>query len=231
MDKALDNEAITVVVADDQPIIRRGLRQFLADEPDIEVIGEASTGREVIALCRELHPQVVLMDLRMPEGSGLWATKEILARETSTKILAVTTFELDEYLFAAMDLGTSGFANKDIDLDDLPDAVRVVAAGGCWLKPRLAARLAAEFSNRRPAGARPTDDRSPSILSPREQEVSALIAEGLTNQQIARRLGLETTTIKAHISSVFTKLDMNNRVQIALWAHDHNLRAATGGLG
>lgn len=184
-----DPGTVTVLIADDQAIIRRGLRDFLGESPDIEVVAEASTGYEAVSLAHAWRPDVILMDLRMPKGNGLEATRQILAESDRSKILILTTFERDEYLFVAMDLGASGFANKDLDLDDLSEAIRTVARGGCWLKPRLA----------------------------------ALISDGLSNQQIARRLHLEVTTVKAHIGSIFNRLDMNNRVQIAIWAHDRQL--------
>lgn len=213
---------ITVLVADDQAIIRRGLRDLLGDSPDIEVVAEASTGCEAISLAHARRPDVVLMDLRMPKGNGLEATRQILAGSNRSRVLILTTFERDEYLFVAMDLGASGFVNKDLDLDDLSEAIRTVAQGGCWLKPRLAARLAAEFANRRPVSA-PRAGADPELLTMRERQVAALISDGLSNQQIAHRLHLEVTTVKAHIGSIFNRLDMNNRVQIAIWAHDRQL--------
>ncbi|AYW77727.1 response regulator [Propionibacterium acidifaciens] len=217
-----DPGTVTVLIADDQAIIRRGLRDFLGESPDIEVVAEASTGYEAVSLAHAWRPDVILMDLRMPKGNGLEATRQILAESDRSKILILTTFERDEYLFVAMDLGASGFANKDLDLDDLSEAIRTVARGGCWLKPRLAARLAAEFANRKPVPV-PTAGAAPELLTVRERQVAALISDGLSNQQIARRLHLEVTTVKAHIGSIFNRLDMNNRVQIAIWAHDRQL--------
>ncbi|WP_276698010.1 response regulator [Propionibacterium acidifaciens] len=217
-----DPGTVTVLIADDQAIIRRGLRDFLGESPDIEVVAEASTGYEAVSLAHAWRPDVILMDLRMPKGNGLEATRQILAESDRSKILILTTFERDEYLFVAMDLGASGFANKDLDLDDLSEAIRTVARGGCWLKPRLAARLAAEFAKRKPVPV-PTAGAAPELLTVRERQVAALISDGLSNQQIARRLHLEVTTVKAHIGSIFNRLDMNNRVQIAIWAHDRQL--------
>jgi len=214
-------EPITVLIADDQEIVRRGLSDFLSDAPGLRVVGQAGTGREAVRLAARLGPDVVLMDLRMPDGDGLWAGEQILASPAPARILVLTTFDLDEYLFAAMDLGAAGFANKDLDLDELAEAVRTVADGGCWLSPGVAARLAGEFARRRPAGA--SGGADPRTLTSRERQVAALVAEGLSNQQIARRLGLEVTTVKAHIGSILTRLDMTNRVQVAIWAHDHRL--------
>ena len=214
-------EAVTVLIADDQEIVRRGLGDFLSETPGLRVVGQAGTGREAVRLAARVRPDVVLMDLRMPDGDGLWASEQILAAPEPARVLVLTTFDLDEYLFAAMDLGVAGFANKDLDLDELAGAIHVVADGGCWLSPRAAARLAGEFARRGPAGAPAGGD--PQTLTARERQVAALVAEGLSNQQIARRLNLEVTTVKAHVGSILTRLDMTNRVQIAIWAHDHRL--------
>ena len=214
---------ITVLIADDQPVVRQGFELFLAGHPDIEVVGHATSGKHAVQQVSALAPDVVLMDIRMPNGDGLTATREILARFADVRIIVVTTFDLDEYVFAALDSGASGFLLKDTDPDELADAVVTVAGGGAVLSPRLTPRLMSEFA-RRGATATPPRTAAPQHdLSMREMEVVQLLAQGLGNSEIARSLHLEQSTIKTHISNICRKLDVNTRVHVVIWAYRSGL--------
>lgn len=212
---ATQQEQVTVVLVDDQAVIRRGLRAFLSGCPDITVIGEAASGQEAVQLALELKPDVILMDIRMPGGDGLWATEQVMRLPRSPSVLILTTFDLDEYLFGALDAGAAGFALKDSDLDELAEAIRTTAQGGSWLTPSLTSRLIHEFSNRGASDA-PVKAAPLSDLTDRENEVAARVADGWSNQEIAAALYLEVTTIKAHVASIFSKLGVANRVQLAV---------------
>ena len=210
---------ITVLIADDQPVVRQGFELFLAGRPDIDVVGHATSGKHAVQQVSTLQPDVVLMDIRMPDGDGLTATREILARFDTVRIIVVTTFDLDEYVFAALDSGASGFLLKDTDPDELADAVITVATGGAALSPRLTPRLMTEFA-RRGAPQRSTRSSAPQHdLSLREMEVVQLLAKGLGNNEIARSLGLEQSTVKTHVGNICRKLDVNTRVHVVIWAY------------
>ncbi|AEF43056.1 response regulator [Hoyosella subflava] len=217
---------ITVLIADDQPAVRKGFTLFLADHPDIRVIGEAESGKRALDHARAMRPDVVLMDVRMPGGDGLTATREILTLDQPPRVIIVTTFDLDEYLFAAIDLGAAGFLLKDTGPDELASAVLTAAAGGLALAPALTPRLAAEFARRRP---RPTaaqaNEHSAQALTPRERDIAANLAQGHSNQAIATKLHLEPSTVKTHVSNIAKKINAKNRVQIAVWAAttDHSV--------
>jgi len=213
---------ITVLIADDQPVVRQGFELFLAGHPEIEVVGHASSGRHAVQQVSALQPDIVLMDIRMPNGDGLTATREILAQFESIRVIVVTTFDLDEYVFAALDSGASGFLLKDTDPDELADAVVTVAGGGAVLSPRLTPRLMTEFT-RRGVPSPPTSVAPQHDLSLREMDVVQLLAQGLGNNEIARALHLEQSTVKTHVSNICRKLDVNTRVHVVIWAYRNGI--------
>lgn len=207
---------ISLLIADDQHVMRLGLSTFLSQEPDIDIVGLAASGREAVSQCRMLRPDVVLMDVRMPDGNGLEASRALLAPGLAyrPKIVVITTFDVDHYMFTALDIGASGFFLKDADPADLANAVRVVAAGGCVIAPELSPRLFGEFSRRR--GHRPVSSEHP--LTAREVQVVRLLARGAGNREVGNTLGLALSTIKAHVSNICTKLELQSRVQVVIWA-------------
>jgi DNA-binding NarL/FixJ family response regulator len=225
---------IRVVVADDQALVRGGFRLMLEQQPDIEVCGEAADGAQAVALVRERRPDVVLMDIRMPGTDGLEATRRILdgGVAATTRVLVLTTFDLDEYVVAALRAGASGYLLKDVDPSDLVSAIRAVAAGDAALGPTVVARLIDEYVRVSRAG---TEAPRLSTLSAREREVLALLAEGLTNREIADRIVVSPATVKTHVASVLAKLDLRDRVQAVILAYESGLvrlgRSGTGPVG
>ncbi|MFD5123194.1 response regulator [Streptomyces sp. NPDC058385] len=216
---------IRVLIADDQMMVREGFSVLLNAMPDIEVVGEAVNGREAIARVRELSPDVVLMDIRMPELNGIEATREIAAMDGSAKVLVLTTFDLDEYVYQALRAGASGFLLKDASARQLADGVRVVARGEALLAPSVTRRLITEFSKlseipKLPAVA---DPGAFGELTERETEVLVLIAQGLSNAEIAERLVVAESTIKTHVSRVLVKLGLRDRTQAAVFAYEARL--------
>lgn len=213
--------SIRVLLADDQALVRAGFRALLDATEGIEVVGEAADGDEAVALTKELLPDVVLMDVRMPGTDGLAATARITADErVPSRIIILTTFELDEYLFAALQAGASGFLVKDSEPVDLLRAVRVVAAGDALLSPSLTRRLLEEYANRaRPGPAGPKLD----VLTAREREVVALAGSGLSNDEIAARLFLAPATAKTHASRAMVKLGVRDRAQLVVLAYETGL--------
>jgi len=213
--------SIRVLVADDQSMVRTGFRMLLSDEPDIEVVAEASTGLEAVEKVTRFQPTVVLMDIRMPELDGLEATRRIVAADPSARVLVVTTFDLDEYLYEALRAGASGFVLKDEPADRLIAAVRTVAAGEALLSPAVTKRVIAEFARV------PHADPPPEIseLTAREHEIFRLVADGLSNSEIADRLVISETTVKTHVGHVFRKLGLRDRVQAVVMAHRTGLAA------
>ena len=215
---------IRVALADDQQLIRGGFRSLLEAEPDLEVVGEAGTGREAVALVTETRPDVVLMDIRMPDGDGLWATEQIVADKKldGTHVVVVTTFELDEYVAQAIRAGASGFLVKDTEPVELIRAVRVVAGGEALLSPRVTKRLLERVaSTLRDA----PDDARLATLTDREREVLALVGQGLTNQEIGTALFLSPLTAKTHVSRIMSKLLARDRVQLVVVAYETGLVA------
>ena len=215
---------IGVVLADDQVLLRAGLRALLDAEPDITVLGEASDGREAVDLARTLHPDVVLMDIRMPGMDGLVATRLIAAEPTlvSTRVVVLTTFDLDEYVFEAIRAGASGFLVKDTEPTELLRAVRAVAGGDALLSPRVTRRLIGEFASR----SRPSVGEAAELLAPltgREREVVALVGEGLSNDEIAGRLMLSPATAKTHVSRAMVKLQVRDRAHLVVLAYESGL--------
>jgi len=213
---------IRVVLADDQALVRAGFRALLDAEPDIEVVGEAGNGREAIELARALVPDVVLMDVRMPELDGLAATRAIADDEElgSVRIVILTTFEQDEYVFESLKAGASGFLVKDTEPADLVRAVRAVAGGDGLLSPGVTRRLIEEYaSHAKDARSTGTLD----TLTEREREVMALVAEGLSNDEIAQRLFVSPATAKTHVSRAMVKLRARDRAQLVVFAYESGL--------
>jgi DNA-binding NarL/FixJ family response regulator len=213
---------IRVLIADDQHLVRAGFRALLESEPDIEVVGDVATGEAAVAEASRSHPDVILMDIRMPEGDGLWATEQIVADASlaSTHIVIVTTFELDDYVAQAIRAGASGFLVKDTEPVELIRAVRVVAHGDALLSPGVTKRLL----NRVAGGLKPAPDQAAlALLTDREREVLALVGLGLTNTEIGARLFLSPLTAKTHVSRIMTKLDARDRVHLVVVAYETGL--------
>lgn len=216
-----------VVVADDQQLVRSGFRLLLDSDPEIEVVAEASDGAEAVALAQRLEPDVVLMDVRMPHVDGLEATRQITARCPPTvRVLVVTTYEVDEYVFEAVRAGASGFVLKDVAPEDLLQAIRVVAAGEALLAPSVTRRLLAEFASRPAAGR--LDDSRLSVLTDREREVTVLVARGLDNHEIAEELVISPATARTHVSRAITKLGVRDRAQLVVIAYQTGLLEVDG---
>ena len=213
---------IRVVLADDQALLRAGLRALLDAEDDIDVVGEAANGREAVTVVRATRPDVVLMDIRMPELDGLEATRAIAADEdlTGSRVIILTTFDLDEYVFEAIRIGASGFLVKDTEPVELLRGVRAVANGDALLSPNVTRRLIAEFADRS-RRTRPLELLDP--LTEREREVVALVGEGLTNDEIAVRLVMSPATAKTHVSRSMVKLQARDRAQLVVMAYETGL--------
>jgi len=213
---------IRVLIADDQALVRAGFRALLGARADIEVAGEATDGAEAVTQARALRPDVVLMDIRMPSLDGLSATRQITAdpQLAGVRILILTTFELDEYLFDALRHGASGFLVKDTEPADLVTAVRAVAAGDALISPGMTRRLVAEFAAR---AKEPAATADLAALTDREREVMALVAEGLTNDEIAGRLFLSPATARTHVSRSMIKLGARDRTQLVVLAYESGL--------
>jgi DNA-binding NarL/FixJ family response regulator len=211
--------SVRVLVADDQSMVRAGFRMLLAGEPDIEVVAEASNGLEAIDKAARFHPTVILMDIRMPELDGLEATRRILAKNNGARILILTTFDLDEYVYEALRAGASGFVLKDDPPEQLLAAIRTVAAGDALLSPTVTKRVIQQFTRLpRPAPPKELDE-----LSDREREVFRLIARGLSNSEIGHELYIGETTVKTHITHILQKLDLRDRVQAIVLAYETGL--------
>ncbi len=222
---------IRVLVVDDQAMVRAGFAALLAAQSDIEVVGDASNGVEAVQKSRSLHPDVVLMDVRMPEMDGLEAARQLLdpprGVEHRPKVLMLTTFDVDDYVYEALRVGASGFLLKDAPPQDLVAAVRVVHGGDALLAPSVTKRLIEDFARNRPA----VRHRAPALnaLTAREAEVLTLIARGLSNTEIAAQLVVAEQTVKTHIGRIFTKLDLRDRAQAVVFAYESGLVAAGSG--
>jgi DNA-binding NarL/FixJ family response regulator len=218
---------ITVALADDQVLVRAGFRALLDAQDDIAVVAEAVDGEQAIELARRHKPDVVLMDVRMPRTDGLQATARLTAEPAlrRTRVIVLTTFELDEYVFGALRAGAAGFMLKDVEPAELVDAVRVVAAGEALLTPRHTRRLIEAFVAQAEAGP-PSDEAALEELTPREREVLALVGQGLSNQEIAARLVLSPLTAKTHVARLFTKLGARDRAQLVVTAYETGLVVA-----
>jgi DNA-binding NarL/FixJ family response regulator len=214
--------SIRVVVADDQDIVRAGFSALLDTQPDLTVVGSAGDGAEAVRVCREQRPDVVLMDVRMPLMDGIEAARQLAAEDDGgPRVLMLTTFDLDEYVYDALSSGASGFLLKDVAAERLFDAVRVVAAGEALLAPAVTRRLIGEFARLRPRLAPRTDQLRE--LTARETEVLRLVAEGLSNGEIAERLVVSDETVKTHVSRVLMKLELRDRTQAVVAAYESGL--------
>ncbi|MGH3063690.1 MAG: response regulator [Gaiellaceae bacterium] len=211
--------SVRVLVADDQSMVRAGFRMLLSGEPDIEVVAEASNGLEAVDKAARFDPTVVLMDIRMPELDGLEATRRILAAEDTARVLILTTFDLDEYVYEALTAGASGFVLKDDPPEQLISAIRTVAAGEALLSPTVTKRVIKQFT-RIP---NPTPPPEFDELTAREQEVFRLIASGLSNPEIAQELYISEATVKTHVTHILQKLDLRDRVQAVVLAYQTGL--------
>jgi DNA-binding NarL/FixJ family response regulator len=217
--------SIRLLIVDDQELVRTGFRLFLETQDDLEVVGEAGTGLEAIELASELRPDVVLMDIRMPGMDGVETTARLTAAaiEPLPRVLVLTTFDLDEYVFGALRAGAAGFLLKDAPRERLLEAIRVVHGGEALLSPSITRRLIEDFAARTDPLQPPT---SLEQITPREREVLVLVARGLSNAEIAQRLVVTDATVKSHVGSILMKLDLRDRVQAVVFAYEHGIVAA-----
>ena len=219
---------IRVLVADDQPLMRAAYQMTLRAEPDIQLVGEAADGRQAVELTRSLRPDVVLMDIRMPALDGVEATRILAAENKATKILILTTFDLDEYVMEALRVGASGFLLKDVRLDELVEAIRVIARGDALLAPSVTRRLLDAFAGAFP----PLRPRAPAVLetlTSTELRVLRLVGKGFSNEEIARELFVADTTIRTHLRHILDKLNLRDRVQAVVLAYETGLVQPTPG--
>jgi DNA-binding NarL/FixJ family response regulator len=218
---AAPHDRLTIVIADDQLLLRAGFRKLLDGEDGLEVVGDAADGQEALELVERLAPSVVLMDIRMPVLDGIEATRRISDRFPGTAVLVLTTYDLDEYVFAALEAGASGFLLKDCPPDELTSAIRVVARGDALIAPSITRRLISEFAGR---AARSAPRQLPPI-SEREREVLVGVARGLSNNELAAELFIGEATVKSHVSSLLSKLSCRDRVQLVVTAYEAGLVA------
>ena len=212
---------IRVLIADDQALVRGGFHSILAGQDDIEVVGEAEDGNEAVALVEELHPDVVLMDIRMPGIDGIEATRRIAARGLATRVLVLTTFDVDDYVYEAMKAGASGFLLKTAPPRQLADAVRTVTAGDALLAPSITRRLVEQFVRRPPPGT--SVPRGVEELTDRELDVLKLLARAMSNAEIAAKLVVSEATVKSHVNRILTKLNLRDRAQAIVLAYETGL--------
>jgi DNA-binding NarL/FixJ family response regulator len=217
-----DVPAVTIVVADDHQVVRAGFAALLNTQPDFSVLATASDGAEAVQVSRRLRPDVILMDVRMPGTDGIEATRQLAADDDGPRVIILTTFDLDEYVYDALCAGASGFLLKDVTAERLFDAVRVVAAGEALLAPAVTRRLISQFARLRPAAAA-APPAAVNDLTPRETEVLRLLAEGLSNPEIAGRLVITEETVKTHVSRVLHKLGLRDRAQAVVIAYESGL--------
>ena len=218
---------ISVVLADDQALMRMGFRMVLEAEEDIAVVGEASDGTSALAQAKALHPDVILMDVRMPGMNGIEATERIAQECPGTRVLILTTFDLDEYAFAGLRAGASGFLLKDTRPAELAEAIRTVASGEAVVSPRITQRMLEMFATSLPNSGTPAQASDPRIdsLTPREKEILMLMSQGMSNAEIAEHLVVSATTVKTHVGNVLAKLDVRDRVQAVVVAYETGLMA------
>ncbi|MEZ5209711.1 response regulator transcription factor [Gordonia sp. PP30] len=210
----------TVVIVDDQAMVRAGFAALLNAAPDISVLGDAADGIDGVDLVRRLRPDVVLMDVRMPRKDGLWAARRIIEAGLPTRVLMLTTFDIDDYVYTALSIGASGFLLKDAPADELVRAVRVVAAGDALLAPSVTRRLITEVTSRRTR----TPTAAADVLTPREREVLIVVADGKSNAEIAAELFVSEETVKTHVSRVLAKLGLRDRAQAVVFAYENGLK-------
>jgi DNA-binding NarL/FixJ family response regulator len=219
----------SVLVADDDHLMRAGLVELLTSDPDIDIAGQAATGREAVERARRLVPDVVLMDVRMPDLDGIAATRELTRTAPDVRVVVLTTFEQDDYVFGALRAGASGFLLKRARPEELIHAVHVVAAGDALLSPSVTRRVVDHMARQRaPEAARTTDPTRLAALTPREREVLGLIARGLANREIAAELIVEESTIRTHVKRILMKLALRDRVQAVIYAYENGLVPPAG---
>jgi DNA-binding NarL/FixJ family response regulator len=209
---------IQVLIADDQELVRTGFRLILQSEPDLEVAGEAASGREAVSMTASLRPDVVLMDIRMPDLDGIEATRQITRATVASRVMILTTFDVDEYVFEALRAGACGFLLKDVAANQLAAGVRMVAAGDALLAPSITRRLIEEF-----AVSRPQTPEQVKELTPREMEIFLLVAKGMSNAEIAAKLVIGETTVKTHVTRLLMKLGIRDRIQAVVLAYEAGL--------
>ncbi|MGW3210598.1 response regulator [Streptomyces sp. NPDC001135] len=214
--------SVRVLLADDQPLVRAALEMSMANAPDLDVVGEAGTGAEAVRLTGELRPDVVVMDIRMPGTDGIEATRIITSVPGSARVVVLTTFDDDEYVYGALRAGASGFLVKDMAVPDILAAVRVVAAGDALIAPSVTRRLIEEFAHR-PAPVRPHHDLAG--ITPRDREVLTRIGQGMSNSEIAADLFISVATVKTYVTRLLSKLDARDRVQLVITAYETGLVA------
>jgi DNA-binding NarL/FixJ family response regulator len=214
-----------VLLVDDQELMRMGFRMVTDSQPDLSIVGEASNGIEAVEATRRLKPDVVLMDVRMPEMDGVQATKRIVESESNARIIILTTFDLDEYVYAALRAGASGFLLKDAPPGDLLSAIRAVASGDAVVAPSITRRLLENYAHRLPVADQSEHDRDErfELLTSREREVLLEVARSLSNAEIAERLVLSEATVKSHVGRILAKLELRDRVQIVVFAYETGL--------
>jgi DNA-binding NarL/FixJ family response regulator len=219
----------SILLVDDQELLRMGFRMVLEAQPDLEVAGEAGDGRQALELVERLEPDVVLMDVRMPGMDGVEATRRIVAGGARSRVIILTTFDLDEYAYAALRAGASGFLLKNAPPPDLLSAIRAVASGDAVVAPSTTRRLLASHAHRLPDPQRPPADAAVQleVLTPREREVLGAVARGLSNAEIAGDLVLSEATVKSHVGRILAKLELRDRVQIVVFAYERGLVAPT----
>jgi DNA-binding NarL/FixJ family response regulator len=217
---------IRILIADDQELVRTGFRVVLDAEPDLEVVGEAADGLAALDAAETLRPDVVLMDIRMPNLDGIEATRRIAAGDGSPRVLILTTFDLDDYVYEALRAGASGFLLKDARAEELRQAIRMVAVGDALLSPAITRRLIESYTRRPPPTAHPAKLAE---LTPRELEVLRLVARGISNAEIARKLVVGDATVKTHVARIFSKLDLHDRAQAVILAYESGLVQPGGG--
>ncbi|MFB6777155.1 response regulator [Streptomyces sp. NPDC056352] len=213
---------VRVVLADDQPLVRAALEMVISETPDVEVVGEAGTGAEAVRLAEELDPDVVVMDIRMPGMDGIEATRLVTAGSGDARVVVLTTFDDDDYVYAALRAGASGFLVKDMALDDILAAIRVVAAGDALIAPSVTRRLIAEFAGRREPAPAPAA-RQLGGITDREREILTLVGRGLSNTEIATELVISVATVKTYVTRLLSKLDARDRVQLVILAYETGL--------
>ena len=215
---------IRVILADDQPLVRAGLRMLIDQTPDIDVTGEAGTGAEAVQLARDADPDVVVMDIRMPGMDGIEATQMITAGDTHARVLVLTTFDDDDYIYGALRAGASGFLVKDMALEDILTAIRVVAAGDAMIAPGVTRRLIGEFAGQRQSARSPKEIAG---ITDREREVLRLVGLGMSNAEIAAALYITVGTAKTHVARLLAKLGARDRVQLVITAYEAGLVSAS----
>lgn len=218
-----EGEELRVVIADDQELVRSGFRLILSSYENIKIVGEASNGSEAVSLVRQLHPDVILMDIRMPVMNGIEATAEITHDPSlaETKVLVLTTFDIDEYVYDALQAGASGFMLKDSEPDDIANAIKIVAEGDALIQPSITRRLVEVFVGSRSRKARSKE--SLDALTDREREILAFVAKGLSNEEIAEELVISPATVKTHLARIMAKVDAHDRAQLVVLAYENGL--------